>query len=494
MHPKAIDDEQVYAVVATTMLHGGLAYVDAVERKPPLLFDLYEFILRHAGERSWAALHVAAVIWTLATMAVLSAVAYLLFGWGSAAWTALLYGVFIAWGDYRDLALNGELLMNLPAAAALAIAFHQTRSKLRPELVLAGALIGVASLLKQPAAIALLPLGLYVLRADYRAARGLRPRHSLAHATWILTGFIAALAVRIWPLWRQQILQDAFYWTVSSHKVPASLLPGMFLMNGPPMVVLFVVTTFPLVYAAAISVAGGRRAVAYWAGHEAERAGLLMFLAAACVGVAINGQFLPHYFLQLMPPLVLLAAPVCATVWTSAVPGSAGPVRRAWMTSWIVLTTLTLFPIDTIGLARNRGLSEAGRYVQAHSQAEDRIFVWGQSDRAVGMYLDAARLPASRFLASYPLTGHIFSSDDSSSDEFARVDSRMWAALAHDFAVHPPRFVIDAEADSGAAGYAIARYPFLREYLETSYDPVYRASDGIVYIRRPSMPADVIDR
>ena len=494
LHPRAIDDEQIYAVVATTMIHGGQPYVDAVERKPPLLFDLYEVILRAAGERNWAALHVTAAIWTLATMAALAAAAYPLFGWPAAGWAALLYGVFVAWGDYRALALNGELLMNLPLVIALAIAFRPTPSKLRPDLALAGVLVGVASLLKQPAAIALLPLGLYVLRADYRAARGLRRRHSIAHASWICGGFIAALAVMSWTLWRQQIWQNAFYWAFLSHEIPLRFMPGMFLRNGPGMIVLFIVTTFPLVYAAARSIADGRRSAGSWAEHGAEFAGLLMFLVAAFIGVAVNGQFLPHYFLQLIPPLALLAAPVFATTWAGVGSSSRRPVGRAAVAASIVLAALTFFIIDTIGLARNRPASDAGRYVQTHSLPEDRIFVWGQSDGAVGIYLDAARRPASRFLASYPLTGHIFSYDDNASDEFARVDPGMWPALAHDFAIHPPRFVIDADIRSVDASYPIGQYPFLRDYLNAGYDQVYGASDGIVYLRRPSMPAGPLDR
>src|SRR5438105_3289709 len=43
-YPKACDDEQVYNVVAIEMLNGGRPYIDAVERKPPLLFYLYDGI------------------------------------------------------------------------------------------------------------------------------------------------------------------------------------------------------------------------------------------------------------------------------------------------------------------------------------------------------------------------------------------------------------------------------------------------------------------
>ncbi len=91
-YPRAIDDEQVYAVVAQVMHHGGLPYVDAVERKPPLLFVLYQGIFALAGERNWLALHLVAVGWTLATMGILYLIARRLFDRESGLWAAFLYG------------------------------------------------------------------------------------------------------------------------------------------------------------------------------------------------------------------------------------------------------------------------------------------------------------------------------------------------------------------------------------------------------------------
>jgi len=74
-YPKACDDEQVYAVVAIEMLHGGRPYIDAVERKPPLLFYVYDTVLRFAGEHNYFALHLVCLLWVLATMACLYVIA-----------------------------------------------------------------------------------------------------------------------------------------------------------------------------------------------------------------------------------------------------------------------------------------------------------------------------------------------------------------------------------------------------------------------------------
>src|SRR5436309_13200705 len=68
LHPRPIDDEAVYSVVANEIVHGGRPYIDAIERKPPLLFWTYAAVFRASGEFNWLALHVVAVVWILLTM------------------------------------------------------------------------------------------------------------------------------------------------------------------------------------------------------------------------------------------------------------------------------------------------------------------------------------------------------------------------------------------------------------------------------------------
>src|ERR1700680_4966227 len=79
LHPFAIDDEAIYSVVANEIVDGGRPYIDAVERKPPLLFWTYAAIFEVTGKFDWKALHIVALIWTLATMAGLYVIGRQLF-------------------------------------------------------------------------------------------------------------------------------------------------------------------------------------------------------------------------------------------------------------------------------------------------------------------------------------------------------------------------------------------------------------------------------
>jgi 4-amino-4-deoxy-L-arabinose transferase-like glycosyltransferase len=480
--PKALDDEQVYAVVATEMLHGGQPYQDAIERKPPLLFELYVSIFKLSGAYNWPAIHTAMVLWTLATMGLLYLIARRLFDPAAGLWAALLYGLFLLWSDYRNLALNGELLMNLPVTAAVAVTFSRGRSRLRPELLLAGGLVALAFLLKQPSGIAALALGLYLLLRDYRTSRGLSWGDSLLHGSLLTAGFVAAFGVTALWLWRDGILHEAIYWTVLNHDVPLGPRSWKFWQGALERGGFFLLATLPLGLGALESIRRGVTARGLWRGRRAELSGLLLLLGVSVIGVAASGQFLYHYFLQLLPPLALLAAPVYAEVWQGGHRARLLP-RRQVLGAWLALSAIAFVVVDAIGVARHREPGASAVYVRAHSAVTDRLFVWGQGDRFTGLYLDAERLPATRYIASYPLTGHIFGVWDPSFDTSSRIVPGAWDSLRADFVRHAPRYIIDTDGILQRPAYPIARYPYLRDYLAQNYREVYRASDGIVFER-----------
>src|ERR1700730_5609123 len=69
VHPQPIDDETGYSVVANEIVDGGRPYLDAIERKPPLLLWVYAAVFKLAGKYNWKVLHIVALLWTLATLA-----------------------------------------------------------------------------------------------------------------------------------------------------------------------------------------------------------------------------------------------------------------------------------------------------------------------------------------------------------------------------------------------------------------------------------------
>jgi 4-amino-4-deoxy-L-arabinose transferase-like glycosyltransferase len=182
------------------LLDGGQPYVSAVDRKPPLLFYTYAAFFGLVGKYNFIGLHVISLLWVCATMGVLYVVARRLFDWRVGIVAAFFYSVFQPAGDYRNQAMNGEMLMNLPIVPALGLVFIPGRRRIRPELLAAGALLAVAFLYKQPAAIAAVPMGLYLLLPSYRTSRGLHLGHSLLHGALLIIGFATALGLSAWWL------------------------------------------------------------------------------------------------------------------------------------------------------------------------------------------------------------------------------------------------------------------------------------------------------
>jgi hypothetical protein len=473
LHPQPIDSEGIYSVVANEIVDGGRPYIDAVERKPPLLFWTYAAIFKVAGKFNWKVLHIVALVWTLCAMAGLYLIGRELFDRNTGLIAAFFYAVFQHWWTWKNLAFDGEMLMNLPIIWAWVIAFRRSSSRLRPELFPAGALLGAAFLLKQPAAIAAVPLGIYPLLPSYRTSRSLTRTNSIIHAIMLTAGFFAAVGLVTIVLWKQGILHEAFYWTIADHDVP-----HVFWQKGIENTLAFLGACLPLVIGAIMAC---RDKSAIWAGRRAERTAILGLLAASAIGAAAGARVYPHYYVQLIPPLALLAAPYYARLWSRTMQPPHWLLRPAVTYAWLTFTVIAFSIIHWTGLAPRRVPSEAGRYLSAHSSPDDRIFVWG---RTSNIYLDAHRRPASRYISTFPLTGHIFGGPLPGVDTRNRIVPGAWENLQQDFAKHPPTYIVDVQNDSKTAQDPITNFPILAKLLKEQYQPVARTAEGMIYRMR----------
>jgi 4-amino-4-deoxy-L-arabinose transferase-like glycosyltransferase len=388
---------------------------------------------------------------------------------------ALLYGVFQSWAVAKNLAFNGEMLMNLPLVWAWSIALGASSSRLRPELFGAGMLLCAGFLLKQPAAIAALPLGIYLLLPSYRTSRGITKSISLMQAAMLTAGFFATLGLVAIVLARQGILHEAFYWTFTSHDVP-----HVFWDTGILHTLAFIGACLPLLVGAGMAF---RDRNGLWAERKAERTALLGLVIASVVGTAAGARFYPHYYIQLIPPLALLAAPHYAQLWNRATKPHFWFFRPAVMAGWMTVTVAGFSVSHWKLLAGDRESSETARYLMEHSTPDDRIFVWGRS--AAEFYLQARRRPASRYFLTFPLTGLVFGSDLPGLDTRNRIVPGAWAQLEEDFRQHPPLLIVDLQTGSNTQ-YPVHDFPVLSRLLAERYEPVARTAEGLVYrMQRP---------
>ena len=126
---------------------------------------------------------------------------------------------------------------------------------------------------------------------------------------------------------------------------------------------------------------------------------LWLWLASGVVAVVAGLRFFPHYYLQLLPPLVLLAV-----AGIDAVPVRA---RRgvAIAATVVAVATCSYFLVPAFRGSDTRDTMialAAGRYLAAHTTADQRVLVWGQAPEA---YWIADRRPATRFATTGFVTG-----------------------------------------------------------------------------------------
>jgi hypothetical protein len=246
----------------------------------------------------------------------------------------------------------------------------------------AGALTGIAVLIKQSAFDAGLAAIVYLLWRERK--RGLAPAAVLVAGALVPVAIAAASAARL----------SAWLYAVVGYRFNGdSLLTGsltgrahQFWLSLPP-------AGKALGLLALLAVIGWR--------HSPLLARIWM--GAAILGAIGGGNFHPHYYLQLVPPLSLLAAVGVRTLWLSAprpaiaaaAAGTAATLALTIPVAWATPTEQaeTIWPADP-HLVHDAVLA---RYVRAHTRPRERILaVWADAD----LYYLADRRPAVRYLWS----------------------------------------------------------------------------------------------
>ena len=203
-------DEAAHAVGSWVLLDGGRLYTDFVDNKPPLLYALLRPRPgpRSAGGSSRSTLFTALLTVPLVALAASAAFRHERRG-VAAGLLWLVYGAsFLA---HDMLAANAELVLLLPASWAIALVADERRAtRVRP-LLLAGLLLGLATLVKHQAAFWLPALGWAALaRPPFRRPRGER-RHALLA---LGTGFALPLLATWAAFAATGGAHDLVYWLV----------------------------------------------------------------------------------------------------------------------------------------------------------------------------------------------------------------------------------------------------------------------------------------
>jgi hypothetical protein len=285
-------DEGGYAYIAREWLRGARLYETLWIDRPQGLLSVYRGIVTVA-DHPWAFRLTALLIGVGITLLV-GAIGWMLRGPATGVAAAAIYAVVGA-GPYTEgFTLNGELMAALPATAAVACALAWWHSGRERWLFAAGLLGGGAITMKQAgfdglvAAVVLV----WVARVGWRS----RARSTLLVAAGALVplglALVHGLSVGLSAYWNAiagfRLTSDfndgsrSYFFKASFHYVEDDLLA------------LAVVAAIGL-----IAVLLARR--------RSESVVLLVWLLAGIVALNAGHNFWPHYYVQLVPPLAVLA-------------------------------------------------------------------------------------------------------------------------------------------------------------------------------------------
>ena len=495
-------DEAIHAAIARTLLDGGVLYRDAIDQRTPLSYYAVAALFRVSGENNIWAMHALA-------SALIAATAFGLFLLGRA-WrgnvtglgAALFFAVFSTTLFYPGdaYALNPEWFVAAFTTWAAWVFWRGAPAA-------AGVLLGLAFLSKQPA---LLDLGAPLAVLAYRAlpARE-RWSHLAARLAGVLGGFAAPVLLTVGYFAARGALADFHFYAwqynlryyapeiSSADRVLSALKP--FQLLG---------AHYPLVLAAT---AGGA-AFCLWrvcrprpeAGAPAEnppRLYLLVWSVTSLAGAAAGGRGFDHYFIQFLPACCLTAALGLDELLDWA---RAHRFRRFLLPAALVLFAVIVVQLGQ-GLVRSRRRPplpvdpslRAGEFIQAHTRADERIFVWGYHP---DLYLFSDRKPASRFVYASFLTGLIpWTNTAPDRDTAYAIVPGTRDTLLRELDAARPTFIVDCSAGPNRSWdkYPPATFPQLGDCLDQNYvevEPATFAGQGFRLhlirdsARRPPLP------
>jgi 4-amino-4-deoxy-L-arabinose transferase-like glycosyltransferase len=486
VRPCLSDDEATYCVVAREMLHGRVLYRDVVDHKPPLIYVTYAAAQAAGGAANgMRLLHLLTIVVVWATALLLARIAGRVGRDTSEGASeeqvpfvaALLYVVFTTTLlDFDALAANCELYMLLPLTASVLLYLRGFPAARPPELLGAGALVGVAVLYKYQAAVQLPLYAGHLLWVHRR-------RLARVAAGWgaIALGAAAPLVAALWVLGRAGALDSALFWFAFNR---AYIRQGMHLaevaMRALPRI------SYGVVPALLLWVLGLRAAVARWRRRHQDRAALFLvgWCAVSLLATTAGGRFFGHYFHQVTAPLAILAAPGTARLWRAR--RTFGLLAMGLPAGVFLLVGLFHARVARAVGAADPDYAAIAASVRARSGPGDALVVWGN---APIVYFEAGRPLGTRFVFSNYQTGlspATRTQSDPGVDASANVVAESWEMFAQDLAVRRPKIFVDTSPGNlgGYGKFPLSRFPRLQAIVDHDYARSDDVAGARLYVLR----------
>src|SRR5207249_7135243 len=225
------------------------------------------------------------------------------------AWAGIGYALFVHACRRRDtLGENSEIFASLPLVLSVLVFLQGEEKAGWGWMVLSGALVGSATLIRQPSAV-----NLGVMLACLAYAWLILRTHSfgrvLAAGSGVVTGFIAVIAgLACYYQW-QGNLHDAYLWAWAfAIRYVESETTFLFVLERLVTVHLTVILAWGLLWYFGIrQVVETLRSFRHTKPVPTEAILLILWLGLTYVTIFIGWRFPGHYHLAVLPPLSILA-------------------------------------------------------------------------------------------------------------------------------------------------------------------------------------------
>lgn len=376
-------DEGMFAACAVRQIADhALPLVGCVDTKPPGIFILYEAAFRLFGNYNPIGLR---LIWLCCALGLAAGVRAWRKGGPAGEDAAALCLLLLTTSNFF-LALKTELPAIALVTGGIALAQYRTRGR----LLLAGALFGLATAFKQPAALFILVGTLAARPAAWRDLRGW-----VRSMGWLGTGWALLLAMIVGVYWQfgalgvlveQAWTRPALYALHKAEGYSVGLAAWHMIRGLTP---LWCVVALLALSARQRRVEAGGPDWLAWG-----------FLAVALLFISLGGHFFPSYCVVAIPAVALLLT-------QRPLPNSIGAAGGALAYSALFATVLTA-GVTLAELSKVNRVDQAlAREVNRIAAPGDRLYVWGYVPE---LYPESGRLPASRFVATTVLFGYFHDS------------------------------------------------------------------------------------
>ena len=355
-------DEGGYAYVAREWARGAALYKDVWIDRPQGLILLYRALVDISATP--AMIRIGAVLAGVVLTLLLAALAWRLASPRAGVAAATMFAVVGVGPHIEGFTMNGELAAAVPATGAIlaAVIWHGTRR--RPWLVAAGALGAAGILMKQSGIDGLVAVSVFALVVGAGALARVKQLALVAAGAAIPLAAAALHGLSVgWST----------YWTDVVGYRATQDLQG----KGPSRSEFFSISVNhwrpDLLALAIVAVLG----LVVCLRRRSTLSIAPIWLLAAILGVNIGGHFWPHYFVQVIPPLALMAAlgttafryrppavaltcfAIAPVAWSLGHYASFSVYRREHAISYVV------------GYHKDKAVA---RFVRAHTTRRDRVY------------------------------------------------------------------------------------------------------------------------